>query len=500
MLWFEGSIAEAIQKARKDCKLFVVYVEGNDEGTKKMEDVWLDPEVVQEFDGIGTVVLKIKAETQEYRHFVQVYPVAVVPSSYFIGENGLPLEIALGDVKASELIARLKRAAEAHNQELRKLTRKQEDSGDAPPSLPDSGIGSVPPLASAFPSPSVSVGSNAAAATTASVSDSIAKVDLSDEEKVGEDCKEEIPAVASTESLSKEERVERAKTQLERIRRKKAEDQIQAEKDRELSRRQDGRNVQSFKSQRAQKQAEELARQRKKEREEERKAKEAILAQIERDKAERAQRLLRQKTAGEAQKAEKRETTQTEPRKRKSDSARIQFRFFDGSSLRGEFSSSQTLREARDFLLEKAKKYVHDGAYSLSCPLPHRSLTSEMDDMTLEELDLTPSAVVIVTTSSPKKSTSSGFSMETLWQTLMLPFLLISSLFSYLVTLFTGSSQSPPSGSSGGGGGGGRGGRNAGRGSSQVWKSEREGNVYRMKTDDDDDENNTWNGNSTQQQ
>ena len=39
-------------------------------------------------------------------------PVSVVPSTYFIGESGFPLEIVLGSVDADSLIAKLKKAAE----------------------------------------------------------------------------------------------------------------------------------------------------------------------------------------------------------------------------------------------------------------------------------------------------------------------------------------------------------------------------------------------------
>lgn len=39
-------------------------------------------------------------------------PVSVVPSTYFIGQNGYPLEIILGSVDNTSLVEKLKRVAE----------------------------------------------------------------------------------------------------------------------------------------------------------------------------------------------------------------------------------------------------------------------------------------------------------------------------------------------------------------------------------------------------
>jgi hypothetical protein len=85
---------------------------------------------------------------------------------------------------------------------------------------------------------------------------------------------------------------------------------------------------------------------------------------------------------------------------------------------------------------------------------------------------------------------------------LLLPFTIIWSLITFVLSLFTSNLQSSGSSGSNQSTTGSQSGRTSSEpsGVRQRWRSEQEGNVHRMKTEDDDGENNTWNGNSTQQQ
>ncbi|XP_065839190.1 uncharacterized protein [Oscarella lobularis] len=470
MRWFEGSVSEAIQRATTTRKLFIVYVEGNNEDSKKMANVWTDAKVIEEFERVGAIALKIGATTAEYQQFSKIYPVAVIPSTYFIGEKGFPLEVGLGYVKDIELVARLKRADDAQMTKI---------------SSPSTGIDSEDVTNDAQKSQKTEIGSD-------DVTDDVKK-EIEPSVSHSEPALNESDS-ASSQTPSIEERKQRAKAKLEEIRRRKAEQRVEEEKRRELSRRELGQDVHKMQEKLADQRAQERAKQLKKKKEDDRKAREVIRAQIEKDRVERAQRFEEQKVEKEMERTAKREWAAMETKTKTSDVARIQFRFSDGWTLREQFASSQTLCDARAFILENASNYVKDGVFSFSIAYPRREVTSEMETQTFEELGLTPTAILVVKTPQEAKKTTTAvtsWGKNPIVQILLLPFLLISSFFSFIASLFTTTTTPKPSPV-------GVGGRSK---PSSPWRSQRDGNIHRMKTDDDDDdENNTWNGNSTQQQ
>uniref|UniRef100_A0A3B5MF92 UBX domain-containing protein 4 n=1 Tax=Xiphophorus couchianus TaxID=32473 RepID=A0A3B5MF92_9TELE len=134
---------------------------------------------------------------------------------------------------------------------------------------------------------------------------------------------------------------------------------------------------------------------------------------------------------------------------------------------------------------------------------PRREFTSEDLNKTLLELELVPSAsIVVLPVSSPEPANtvtrSSGFGIWTALGTLLYPLLAVwRFLSSFLFTTPYSSSAS----------------RVHGMHSSPASKTptkqnleirpkdfKKEGKICRLRTEEDDDEdNNTWNGNSTQQ-
>lgn len=73
---------------------------------------------------------------------------------------------------------------------------------------------------------------------------------------------------------------------------------------------------------------------------------------------------------------------------------RIQFRLPSGSSHTGQFEPSNTLRALRNYVIENIELPFRQ--FSMSTSFPRRILTNEENDKTLLELELVPTAVILI--------------------------------------------------------------------------------------------------------
>ena len=91
MEWFEGGVREAIAAAQAKKTVFVVVVTGQeaDEATKKVNEVLTDPEVVSKFSSM--VCIKLENGSTTCSQFAAIYPVILIPSIFFIGNNIITL-------------------------------------------------------------------------------------------------------------------------------------------------------------------------------------------------------------------------------------------------------------------------------------------------------------------------------------------------------------------------------------------------------------------------
>lgn len=427
----------------------------------------------------------------------------MLPSTYFIGQSGFPLEIVLGSVDANSLVAKLKKAADAHSNEVITSTTTQSVNTDQQNSMRESIVSDMAPVVDTSAVNSASNAQTVSADTTATVRAAVASaVDASDEETTGTPS-----AKKSTAKPSVDERVASAKQKLADLRKEREAQKAEDEKQRELNRRQVGRDIAKAKQERVEQRAKQLAEERRKEKARDLQARESVRAQIAKDKEEKSSQYKKEKAERdariEAKKAEK-AAAKEEEIKLLRENTRIQFRLPDGSSFSHVFQSAQTLGELRELVTNHVgSKY---GTFSLVATYPRRDLTPDYDSNSLLDLNLAPSGVVMVTTSGKNwlgGQSPSGSSLgNTAWEMLLLPFTIIWSLITFVLSLFTSNLQSSGSSGSNQSTTGSQSGRTSSEpsGVRQRWRSEQEGNVHRMKTEDDDGENNTWNGNSTQQQ
>ena len=114
MLGFQGAIPAAIASAERSGAVFVVFVAGDDEQATQTAASWED-EQVTEASSNGFVAVKIDTKSEACLQFSQIYPVVCVPSSFFIGDSGIPLEVIAGSVPADGLVTRIHRVRQMHS-------------------------------------------------------------------------------------------------------------------------------------------------------------------------------------------------------------------------------------------------------------------------------------------------------------------------------------------------------------------------------------------------
>uniref|UniRef100_A0A8C4VGT9 UBX domain-containing protein 4 n=1 Tax=Falco tinnunculus TaxID=100819 RepID=A0A8C4VGT9_FALTI len=459
MMWFGGSIPAAIAAAKQRSSVFVVFVSGEDEQSTEMAARWED-EKVTEAASDGFVAIKIDSKSEACLQFSQIYPVVCVPSSFFIGDNGIPLEVIAGSVSVEELVTRIHKVRQvtlAHRLHL----------ADGVGCAHMFRMGDVPDT-----------------------------------------------AVFRLFTFILHYRITK---KLEERREEKRKEEEQKEIKKEIERRKTGKEMLEYKRRQEEELTKRMLEERNREKAEEKAARERIRQQIAMDRAERAARFAKSKEEAEAAKAAALQAKQAEIEARKEASqkersaiARIQFRLPDGSSFTNQFPSEARLEEARQFAAQTVGNAY--GNFSLATMFPRREFTKEDYGKKLLELELAPSASVVLLPAGRPATSVVQASGGDLWKflgTILYPLLAVWRFISNF--LFT---SPPPSQSAV---------RSAHQqdhsspsASSSVEQSrqavrkrvvekrgedfKKEGKIYRLRTQDDgEDENNTWNGNSTQQ-
>ncbi|XP_025768063.1 UBX domain-containing protein 4 [Puma concolor] len=506
MLWFQGAIPAAIASAKRSGAVFVVFVAGDDEQSTQMAASWED-EKVTEASSDSFVAIKIDTKSEACLQFSQIYPVVCVPSSFFIGDSGIPLEVIAGSVSADELVTRIHKVRQMHSLkgETSVANGSPSESSVSTPST------SLEPNNTSENSQSRNVEPCEIPPTSDTKSDS-----ATGGESSGHAIPSQEPGGCSNQRPPEDltVRVERLTKKLEERREEKRKEEEQREIKKEIERRKTGKEMLDYKRKQEEELTKRMLEERNREKAEDRAARERIKQQIALDRAERAARFAKTKEEVEAAKAAALLAKQAEMEVKRDSSARerstiarIQFRLPDGSSFTNQFPSDAPLEEARQFAAQTVGNTY--GNFSLATMFPRREFTKEDYKKKLLDLELAPSAsVVLLPAGRPTTSMvhSSSGDFWTLLGTVLYPFLAIWRLISNFLfsnppaqTSVRATASEPSNLAS----------------SSNSEKREpvrkrvlekrgedfkKEGKIYRLRTQDDgEDENNTWNGNSTQQ-
>ncbi|NWV14871.1 UBXN4 protein, partial [Ptilonorhynchus violaceus] len=488
----------------------VLCLAGEDEQSAEMAARWED-EKVTEAASDGFVAIKIDTKSEACLQFSQIYPVVCVPSSFFIGDNGIPLEVIAGSVSVEELVTRIQKVKQMHTGKGRPLENGSQSSAPcpssqsagAPESAQSTAAGVCDSQESAMPETITSSAGNDGANSGQASQEATNSAD----EQVN-DAQPENDLTLKVERLTKK---------LEERREERRKEEEQKEIKREIERRKTGKEMLEYKRRQEEELTKRMLEERNREKAEEKAARERIRQQIAMDRAERAARFAKSKEEAEAAKAAALQAKQAEMEARReaaqrerSAIARIQFRLPDGSSFTNQFPSEARLEEARQFAAQTVGNTY--GNFSLATMFPRREFTKEDYGKKLLELELAPSASVVLLPAGRAATSVVQASGSDLWKflgTILYPLLAVWRFISNF--LFTSPPPSQPSVRSAH-----QQDHSTPSTSSSMEQSrqavrkrvvekrgedfKKEGKIYRLRTQDDgEDENNTWNGNSTQQ-
>ncbi|KAM4670060.1 UBX domain-containing protein 4 isoform 2-T2 [Amazona ochrocephala] len=471
---------------------------------------WED-EKVTEAASDGFVAIKIDTKSEACLQFSQIYPVVCVPSSFFIGDNGIPLEVIAGSISVEELVTRIQKVKQMHTVKGQPLENRSHSSAPCPSSQSDGAPENIQSRAAEFCASPESVMSETMRPSASN--DGANSYQTSQEATNSSD--EPVSEAQPVNDLAL--KVERITKKLEERREEKRKEEEQKEIKKEIERRKTGKEMLEYKRRQEEELTKRMLEERNREKAEDKAARERIRQQIAMDRAERAARFAKSKEEAEAAKAAALQASRAEIEARKEASqkersaiARIQFRLPDGSSFTNQFPSEARLEEARQFAAQTVGNAY--GSFSLATMFPRREFTKEDYGKTLLELELAPSASVVLLPAGRPATSVVQASGGDLWKflgTILYPLLAVWRFISNFLFTSPPSSQSAvrsahqpdhPSPSA----------------SSSIEQSrqavrkrvlekrgedfKKEGKIYRLRTQDDgEDENNTWNGNSTQQ-
>ncbi|NWS52844.1 UBXN4 protein, partial [Chunga burmeisteri] len=488
----------------------VLYFAGEDEQSTEMAARWED-EKVTEAASDGFVAIKIDTKSEACLQFSQIYPVVCVPSSFFIGDNGIPLEVIAGSVSVEELVTRIHKVKQMHTIKGQPVENGSQSSAPRPAS--QSGVAPENTQSRA-----VEFCDSAESVTSETVRPSVGNDGANSGQASQEATNSSDEQVSDAQPVNDLTlKVERITKKLEERREEKRKEEEQKEIKKEIERRKTGKEMLEYKRRQEEELTKRMLEERNREKAEEKAARERIRQQIAMDRAERAARFAKSKEEAEAAKAAALQAKQAEiearreaSQKERSAIARIQFRLPDGSSFTNQFPSEARLEEARQFAAQTVGNAY--GNFSLATMFPRREFTKEDYGKKLLELELAPSASVVLLPAGRPATSVVQASGGDLWKflgTLLYPLLAVWRFISNFLFTSPPPSQSAvrsthqqdhsnPSASS-----------SIEQSRQAVRKRvvekrgedfKKEGKIYRLRTHDDgEDENNTWNGNSTQQ-
>ncbi|NXS67240.1 UBXN4 protein, partial [Pandion haliaetus] len=469
----------------------VLYLAGEDEQSTEMAARWED-EKVTEAASDGFVAIKIDTKSEACLQFSQIYPVVCVPSSFFIGDNGIPLEVIAGSVSVEELVTRIHKVKQMHTVKGQPLENGSQSSA----------------LCASCPSDGAPENTQSRAVEFCDSPESVTSDTI--RPSAGNNRYYNFKTFHFILKF-------RITKKLEERREEKRKEEEQKEIKKEIERRKTGKEMLEYKRRQEEELTKRMLEERNREKAEEKAARERIRQQIAMDRAERAARFAKSKEEAEAAKAAALRAKQAEIEARKEVSqkersaiARIQFRLPDGSSFTNQFPSEARLEEARQFAAQTVGNAY--GNFSLATMFPRREFTKEDYGKKLLELELAPSASVVLLPAGRPATSVVQASGGDLWKflgTILYPLLAVWRFISNFLFTSPPPSQSTvrsahqqdhpnPSASSST-----EQSRQAVRKRVVEKRGEdfkKEGKIYRLRTQDDgEDENNTWNGNSTQQ-
>ncbi|KAH0954503.1 hypothetical protein HN011_012157 [Eciton burchellii] len=532
MKWFTGSINEAVTTSKSRKAVFVVFVEGRDDTSVQLAQAIDATEISSRLEEEHFVAIKLESGSESYRFFAQIYQLVPVPSLFFIGENGTPLEIVAGSTTATELASKidnvLLKAGKTNKEFSSNLIDEEKKAAATSSSSNNNAEATTSNINNIETNPETDLTTTIEPIAISSINDEKSFIEeaaassSTENQNNNETSKNDTEITEENQNveLTAEEKIERARQLITLQRKQRLEEVQKKEREQEIQRRQMGRDVQKMRQMQQELQIKQAHEERMREKAAEVAAREKVRQQIAQDKLERKQKELALQQQVQQQNQSQKQLKQSSV-PTTATMARIQFRLPSGNSYTGQFEPSSTLRALRTYVIENIDLPFRE--FVMSTSFPRRELTNEENDKTLLELELVPTAVILIlplkNSNVTKAITSTqdvGFFSRLIWS-FVTP---IIHIYNYIIDYFSGTTGEAN-----------RRHNNSSNDSTELMNNpERDispnrgnvvqpsglfrrylsnqggatiraqGNVHRLHSGgDDNDENNTWNGNSTQQ-
>jgi hypothetical protein len=484
-MWFEQGVQQALQKAQNDHLLVMVFLFGSDEASTTMRNLLEQDADIQSLLSNRTIALALPEGSDNARLFSAICPVLVIPSTFFISHDGIPLEIVGSAMNQAELYAKIQNALRLHQERLAESTSR-----------------STAATAEMTPSPTSTQPQSSGVRCEDGVC-YLVKDDKTAEEASSSSGSTDVtstsgsastPEVPSTNTSTIEQKVQKTQRLLDELRSKKASAEAANAQQREKERIESAKAMQEAKRAREDSEMNEMIRQREKDALEAKQAKERVLALI---RADQEERKAREKAEQEATAIEAEgQVCQRRIPVDRSDKATIQFRLPDGAQFVEVFDKQQSLSTVHDSIVNRTTIR----SFTLYQTFPKRKFETEDYEKSFEQLQLTPNAALLVVEQSSSSNGITSIGGSFIGSLFAFVYASIAFFFNMAKNVIAprpiaptppDQTESKPEV-----------GPSQPRGTSSQSKLLRDSsNVKRLHDlpDDKDDDNNTWNGNSTQQ-
>ncbi|EOO01613.1 putative ubx domain-containing protein [Phaeoacremonium minimum UCRPA7] len=416
-MFFTGTLQEGISTAVQQGKLVVCFVTDNNEESQKWENEYLKEDAVSSALAKEGVTLRLEAGSQEASYLAAIFPLPKTPTLVIIKNGELKEYIAAG-VSREDFMARVSKVLQI-TQEI--------------PAASAASTSAQTPAAQAPPADVSDVGESSSGVEGTDTPTSIAEEQQAEAERVAR-------LAAQQRNLALEGERRRQAAEKARKEADEAERQRKAKGKQPAIETDEGESKKKQPSDAVNKASQHYMDKQRQVREE----RQRVLKMIEDDKAARKARELERRAERDADRAAMgslHEGVQTAAPAsslrpgRKSDRCSLQVRLFDGSTIRTQMPANNSLRgDVRKWVDETRQDGRDPYTFKVVLtPLPNRAIDATEEEKSLEDLDLTPSATLILV---PVDKFSVAYA-EANSNPVMRLFAPIIAFFSWIVNLFT---------------------------------------------------------------
>ncbi|KAI8097469.1 uncharacterized protein BX664DRAFT_326451 [Halteromyces radiatus] len=368
-IWFQGSMNDAVQLVNTKNCLFIVFLYDDSDTSTQLDQLFTNSKVQHSLQ--PHVSIKLDRRSENAQLFGQLYPIQRVPMVYLI-KQGIIKDFAIETTSEQDFIDKV-------NQLTATITTTSNIPTTATPIT--------------TPATTTTLPTNTSSSSPTTVASTSTTTNASSIERATTES-EELSSQVTNDTLDRKARL---KQQMEKARAKRDEMEKENEKQRELKRRQDGKEAETTKQQLQEQQNKIYFAKIKKEKQADEEHRRKIKEQIARDREEKImERRKQQQQQQQTSNSSSFSSLSSSQGTKNHDTCHLNIRQVDGVNIRHKFNAHDTLGHVRSWIDEN--RTDGDQPYKLLAQFPTRQFTAGDEERTLSNLDLLPSGTIIMKT------------------------------------------------------------------------------------------------------